>query len=66
MSMFKIETQVEIVITTMAIHNLIKRNAEMNIDFDRCQNINLNHNDYSRVVNLVLLLPILSNFKFLI
>lgn len=66
MSMFKIETQVEIVITTMAIHNLIKRNAEMNIDFNRCQNINLNHNDYPRVVNLVLLLPILSNFKFLI
>lgn len=66
MSMFKIETQVEIVITTMTIHNLIKRNAEMNIDFNRCQNINLNYNDYPRVVNLVLLLPILSNFKFLI
>lgn len=64
MSMFKIETQVKIVIATMTIHNLIKRNAEMNIDFNRCQNIILTINP--RVVNLVLLLPILSNFKFLI
>jgi len=47
MSKFKFETHVQIVITTITIHNFIKRKVEINIDFNlyKYENIVIHHND---------------------
>jgi len=54
MPKFTIKTQVEVVVATMAIHNFIRRNADMDVDFNRYEdeNITLDHDDYRRPVNL--------------
>jgi hypothetical protein len=54
MPKFKYETQVQIVITTMTIHNFIRRNAKIDTDFDLYEDENtiINHDDYHRSANL--------------
>ncbi|XP_039690638.1 uncharacterized protein [Medicago truncatula] len=53
MTKFTIKTQVEVVVATMAIHNFIRRNADMDVDFNRYEDedITLDHDDYRRPVN---------------
>jgi hypothetical protein len=53
MPKFKYETQVQIVITTMTIHNFIRRNAKIDTDFDlyEDENTNINHDNYHRSAN---------------
>jgi len=54
MPKFTIKTQVEVVVATMAIHNFIRRNADMDVDFNRYkdEDITLDHDGYRRPVNL--------------
>jgi hypothetical protein len=54
MPKFKYETQVQIVVATMTIHNFIRRNAKIDTDFDLYEDENtiINHDDYHRSANL--------------
>lgn len=54
MPKFSINTQVKIVVATMIIHNFIRRNTEIDVDFHRYEDeyIDLNHDDYRRPIDL--------------
>nr|KYP66300.1 hypothetical protein KK1_012588 [Cajanus cajan] len=55
MPKYKLETQVQIVCATMAIHNFIRRNAESDIDFSRYEDENItfeSDDNYHGTVNL--------------
>ncbi|XP_058755134.1 uncharacterized protein LOC131628278 [Vicia villosa] len=54
MPKFKYEIQVQIVVAKMTIHNFIKRNAQMDIDFNIYEDENtvIHHDDYHRSTNL--------------
>ncbi|XP_024641527.2 uncharacterized protein [Medicago truncatula] len=54
MPKFKYETQVHIVVATMAIHNFIRRSAEMDVDFNLYEDENtvIHHDDDHRSTNL--------------
>ena len=54
MPKFKYETQLHIVVATMAIHNFIRMSAEMDVDFNLYEDENtvIHHDDYHRSPNL--------------
>jgi hypothetical protein len=54
MPKFKYETQVQIVVTTVTIHNFIKRSAKLDTHFDLYEDENtiINYNGYYRSTNL--------------
>ncbi|XP_050897585.1 uncharacterized protein LOC127104449 [Lathyrus oleraceus] len=54
MPKFKFQTQVQIVVATMTIHNFIRRNAEIDVDFNlyEDENTTIHHDDYHISPNL--------------